>query len=86
LNSGAAPHTILVLGGYGFFGRRICHALAANPPIRLLIAGRDRAQALRLAAELGLPDAQAVAIDATTRDLAEQLCGVTQNMKIVTSS
>jgi saccharopine dehydrogenase-like NADP-dependent oxidoreductase len=66
-------HTILVLGGYGFFGTRICHALAANPAIHLLIGGRDVHQARRLAAVLGLDSARAVAIDATAPDLAARL-------------
>ena len=33
-------HNVLVLGGYGFFGTRICMALARNPSTRLFIAGR----------------------------------------------
>lgn len=38
-------HTILVLGGYGFFGHRISAGLAGDPSIRLLVGGRrlDRA-------------------------------------------
>ena len=64
------PHTILVLGGYGFFGTRICQALRTNPAIHLLIGGRDLQQAQRLAGQL---DAQAVRIDATAPDLAAQL-------------
>ena len=64
------PHTILVIGGYGFFGTRICQALYTNPAIRLLIGGRDLHQAQRLATALG---AQAVVIDATAPDLASQL-------------
>ncbi len=64
------PHTILVLGGYGFFGTRICEALSHNPAIRLLIGGRDLHQAQRLAHDLG---AHAIAIDATAPDLVSQL-------------
>ncbi len=39
----------VVLGGYGNFGKRICLALAINPEIELLIAGRDLAKAQDLA-------------------------------------
>lgn len=66
-------HTILVLGGYGFFGTRICQALCADPRIALLIGGRDLGQARRLAAELGLAPEQAIAIDATAPGLAARL-------------
>jgi saccharopine dehydrogenase-like NADP-dependent oxidoreductase len=69
-------HTILVLGGYGFFGTRICQALCTNPAIRLLIGGRNAAKAQRLASAL---NAHAVVIDATAPDLTSQLAqrGVT---------
>jgi hypothetical protein len=56
-------HTVLVIGGYGFFGARICRALAKNPAIHLLIGGRSRDSAQRLARELALRDDQAVGID-----------------------
>ncbi|RJG16632.1 saccharopine dehydrogenase [Massilia cavernae] len=64
---------MLVLGGYGFFGARICQALATDPSIRLLIGGRDGNQAIRLAAQLGLDPGQALAIDANAAGLAERL-------------
>ncbi|MGA2551395.1 MAG: saccharopine dehydrogenase NADP-binding domain-containing protein [Burkholderiaceae bacterium] len=58
-------HTILVLGGYGFFGTRICRSLATDPNIRLLIAGRDGSKAIALAKDLGLSPNQAMTLDAT---------------------
>ena len=57
-------HTVLVLGGYGFFGSRICAALARDPSIRLLIGGRDLAKGAALAQSLGLPAEHATRIDA----------------------
>lgn len=66
-------HSILVLGGYGFFGARICKALATDPSIRLLIGGRDADQARHLAGQLGLPPAQALTIDANAPGLSERL-------------
>lgn len=66
-------HTVLVIGGYGFFGARICGALAENPSIRLLIAGRNTDNARRLAQELGLAVDQAVRIDADSPRLGEVL-------------
>ena len=65
--------TILVLGAYGFFGTRICTALAKNPRIRLILAGRDQAKATALAYQLGLNANHARALDATGTDLALQL-------------
>ncbi|MEZ2294539.1 saccharopine dehydrogenase family protein [Variovorax sp. RCC_210] len=43
----------LVLGGYGNFGARICRALAADPHIELLVAGRDAQRAAAFAETLG---------------------------------
>jgi saccharopine dehydrogenase-like NADP-dependent oxidoreductase len=57
-------HTVLVLGGYGFFGHRICASLAGDPSIRLLVGGRHRDRALETAKQLGLAAEQALAIDA----------------------
>jgi saccharopine dehydrogenase-like NADP-dependent oxidoreductase len=66
-------HTVLVIGGYGFFGARICGALSKNPAIRLLIAGRNSDNARRLAQQLGLAADQAVGIDADSPGLREIL-------------
>ena len=65
-------HTILVLGGYGFFGGRICAALAADNNIHLLIAGRNAGQAQAMANSLGLCSDQGLAIDANAGDLAQR--------------
>jgi saccharopine dehydrogenase-like NADP-dependent oxidoreductase len=66
-------HTVLVLGGYGFFGSRICRHLARMDNVRVIIGGRQRSKALALAVELGLPETQAQYVDAHSPDLAEQL-------------
>ncbi|HEX7917556.1 saccharopine dehydrogenase family protein [Rudaea sp.] len=66
-------HSVLVLGGYGFFGKRICATLAREPAIKLYIAGRDRDQAAAFAAELDLPSAQAIGIDAHSAAFAGRL-------------
>jgi saccharopine dehydrogenase-like NADP-dependent oxidoreductase len=70
---GVGIHTILVMGGYGFFGTRICGALAKNPAIHLLIAGRSSDNSRRLAQHLGLTGDQAARIDAKSPRLAEFL-------------
>ncbi|HEU5134178.1 MAG TPA: saccharopine dehydrogenase NADP-binding domain-containing protein [Steroidobacteraceae bacterium] len=68
-----AVQRILVLGAYGFFGYRICEALAKNPRIQLILAGRDLAKATAAAYQLGLHSAHARAVDATHPQLALQL-------------
>lgn len=64
---------ILVLGGYGFFGARICAALARNPRIQLLIAGRSADKATALAYQLGLRAENARALDATHPQFSQTL-------------
>lgn len=68
----AAPLTVLVLGGYGNFGARICRALAGDPGIHLLVAGRSAAQAQALAATLG-PGTRGVALDHSAPGLVQAL-------------
>jgi saccharopine dehydrogenase-like NADP-dependent oxidoreductase len=65
--------TVLVLGGYGFFGQRISAALASIASLRVLIAGRDQARASAIASAIGLPVGHAVALDAHAPDLADDL-------------
>ncbi|UNK47891.1 saccharopine dehydrogenase NADP-binding domain-containing protein [Lysobacter sp. S4-A87] len=62
----------LVLGGYGNFGARICRALAGDPSIHLLVAGRNRDQAQQLVDTLD-GTASAVAVDFTAADFAQTL-------------
>ncbi len=66
-------HTVLVLGGSGFFGQRICACLARNPAIRLFIGSRDRQKALRTAHAIGLHPEQVLALDATHAGLSRRL-------------
>jgi uncharacterized protein YbjT (DUF2867 family) len=66
-------HTVLVIGGSGFFGQRICRALSLDPSIRVLMGGRDRARSLRTANIIGLDGRQVVTVDAGDRQLAQRL-------------
>lgn len=63
---------VLVLGGYGNFGARICRALAHDTDIALYVGGRRAQQAQSLASSLGA-DAQGVAVDWSQPDFVEQL-------------
>jgi saccharopine dehydrogenase-like NADP-dependent oxidoreductase len=78
-------HTLLVLGGYGFFGQRICETLAKHPGIRLLIAGRDGAKAKELAKSLGLVADRGLRLDATAPGLSDQLARLNVNTLIHTA-
>ena len=64
---------VLVLGAYGFFGSRISAALARNPRLQLLLAGRDLTKATALAYQLGLTAQHAKRIDGSDPRLATQL-------------
>jgi hypothetical protein len=48
----ASVQKILILGGYGTFGRRLAQLLTNNSQLTLVIAGRSLAKAQRLCAEL----------------------------------
>ena len=61
---------VLVLGGYGNFGARICRALAGDAAIELLIGGRDRSKAEALAAECG---GHGLRIDMAAPDFAARM-------------
>jgi saccharopine dehydrogenase-like NADP-dependent oxidoreductase len=63
-------YRILVLGGYGHFGGRICKALANDAT--LIVAGRDAAKAEKSAHALGAVH-EGVALDYAVPDLAERL-------------
>ena len=65
--------TVLVLGGYGFFGQRISTALASTEFLRVLIGGRDPIRAMNAARAIGLPLEQTVSLDARDPNLACEL-------------
>ncbi|MES2296522.1 MAG: saccharopine dehydrogenase NADP-binding domain-containing protein [Pseudomonadota bacterium] len=62
----------VVLGGYGNFGARICRALAGNPGIELVVAGRSQQRAAALAAELG-HGTRGLYLNVNQPDLADDL-------------
>ena len=62
----------LVLGGYGNFGARICHALAGDPAVELMVGGRNESRARALADALG-SGARGVAVDWAAPHFTEAL-------------
>lgn len=77
--------TVLVLGGYGNFGAHICRALANDPDIRLLIAGRNLEKAQLFAVALGLPARRGQYLDAEVTTLASELRGLGVDLLIHTA-
>ena len=47
-----APYRILVIGGYGFFGRRLVERLSLQAGLHVIVAGRSAQQAAALVTEL----------------------------------
>jgi hypothetical protein len=66
-------HTVLVLGGAGFFGARICASLGDTPDVRVLVAGRRAAGLVAVAQQLGLGSEASVVTDAHDGTLATVL-------------
>lgn len=66
-------HTVLVLGGYGFFGQRISAALASTASLRVLIGARDLGRATATARAIALPPEHATALDARDPSLGAAL-------------
>ncbi len=46
------PYRVLVIGGYGFFGRRLVERLSLQAGLHVIVAGRSSQQAAALVAEL----------------------------------
>lgn len=76
---------VLVLGGYGVFGARVCRRLMRHDGMAIVIAGRSRQKADTLAAELGASQPPATletaAFDVRT-GLPEALAGIAPDMVI----
>lgn len=49
----STAYRVLVLGGYGVFGSRLCKLLAKQPALTVIVAGRNALKAATLAKELG---------------------------------
>jgi saccharopine dehydrogenase-like NADP-dependent oxidoreductase len=76
---------VLIIGGYGNFGRFICRSLAREPALQLLIAGRSLVKARTLANGLEAANRpEAVALDITA-DLAASLNEIRPDITIHTS-
>lgn len=77
---------VMVLGGYGNFGARICRALAGSPSIELLVAGRDGLYAQNFAETIPARDrARGVAVDMHSPDFSRVLADLNVELLIHTA-
>ena len=71
-----AEHRVVVIGGYGFFGRRLVERLTSQPDAHVIVAGRSLQDAQALVDRLR-PQAKArldaAVVDATSVDLRREL-------------
>jgi hypothetical protein len=65
--------SIVVLGGYGTFGRLISASLAKHGDIRVVVAGRNGATAERLCRMLGTTRVEPATLDCASADFAHRL-------------
>jgi hypothetical protein len=78
----ASVQKILILGGYGTFGRRLAQLLTNNSQLTLVIAGRSLAKAQRLCAELlSLGTVIPAELD-RARDLESQLRAIAPDLVV----
>jgi len=83
-----AVSRVLVLGGYGNFGKRIAESLSVMKGITILIAGRNTKKAEELCQELSLKDAnvelEAVVIDIYSSEFFDELKSLSPDLVIHT--
>lgn len=81
--------SILILGGYGNFGKRVSETLAKHPHICLLIAGRSIDKATQLCEKFRTENCAAelkpVALDIFSEDFSQQLASIKPFLVIHTS-
>jgi saccharopine dehydrogenase-like NADP-dependent oxidoreductase len=81
------PYRIVVLGGYGNFGGRVCRALASEPGVWLGMAGRSYVRAAEYGRSLGgaVADHEPIALDHRAPDFTSRLVALRPNLVIHTS-
>lgn len=74
---------VVVLGGYGSFGRLIAASLCRHPGVRVIVAGRDRERALALCRTLG-GAATPERLDCHAPDFAQRIAALAPTVVIDT--
>ena len=73
------PYRVLVIGGYGFFGRRLVERLSLQPELHVIVAGRSAQRGASLLADLrprALATLGSIVLDALSDDLPAWLDGL----------
>lgn len=80
-------YRIVILGGYGNFGARVARALASEPDIHLVVAGRDSGSGASFIGSLGRTGAEcdAAALDHVAVDFPAKLRALRPNLVVHTS-
>lgn len=76
LDSGMTHFRVLVLGGYGFFGRRLVDRLSRRSDLRIQVAGRSRTKGKALMRQLertSMAQLEAIVLDTQTVSLSAEL-------------
>lgn len=80
---------VLVLGGYGFFGRRLVERLVLQPGLQIIIAGRSatkgRALVLELTSLSAASPLSSCVLDADDPDLAQELSALRPHVVVHTA-
>ncbi len=87
MNKNDELKTVLILGGYGNFGKRITENLASIENIKLLVAGRNLAKGNALVEQLkeqSVASLQAVALDINDIHFEQQLLALAPDMVLHT--
>lgn len=81
-------YRVLVIGGYGFFGRRLVERLSRRPGLHVIIAGRSASQGRALAEALlpvALAGVSSVTLDVSAPDFASRLAALEPHVVVHTS-
>lgn len=79
------PFRVLVIGGYGFFGRRLVERLSLRPGLHVLAAGRSAAQGRALVESLrqsALSEVSNATLDVSAPDFAGQLAALSPHVVV----
>lgn len=88
LNSVMHTYLVLVIGGYGFFGRRLVERLARQPGLHIIAAGRSAYQGQRLVETLrqfALAEVSSATLDVHAPGLARELRALAPDVVVHTS-
>ena len=81
LPASSEPFRVLVIGGYGFFGRRLVERLSLQPGLHVIVAGRSAQPAAALVASLQ-PTSRATLATVALDALSDELPGWLERLRV----